>query len=254
MRHKSFVVIAVLLGVLWAVSVFAQAPARDVTVQGDSVRGPLVAGLISAYFGIKAVPVESRLGEYVLVSGPGGEEKIHFSPKLVSRLQKLSGNPRAGEGLMNVCPTQARQIHKAVGGGPLVTFRDDCGKKRAVLEGCRPGLCWVRNPTGTYWIIGKLGGVSVDGNINNPRYSQTNVSAKMQVEGGRWIRKIVIRNQEMAADAVLGSPGLQREIFAHLDRVAPLVSGKSGREGDTCFERTWKVCEDGKYFILKDES
>jgi len=58
----------------------------------------------------------------------------------------------------------------------------------------------------------------------------------------------------MAADAVLGSSGLQREIFAHLDRVTPLVSGKSGREGDTCFERTWKIREDGKYFILKDES
>ncbi len=89
----------------------------EVVVQGDKVRSGLVAELISSYFpGATGKAVEnSGLGEYVIVTGPGRTEKIHFSGKLVAKLKKLAANSKAGQGLMDICPTQAKQLKMAVG-------------------------------------------------------------------------------------------------------------------------------------------
>lgn len=88
----------------------------EVVIQGDKVRSELVANFISSYFpGATGKAVErSGLGEYVVVTGLGGTEKIHFSGKLVAKLKKLAANPKAGQGLTDICPTQARQLKKAV--------------------------------------------------------------------------------------------------------------------------------------------
>jgi hypothetical protein len=106
------VVAVALVMVFCAVSAFAQEIiTRDVTVEGDNVRGPLVTELVSSYFAdTQATYVHRPLGEYVIVTGPGGSQKIQFSRELVARLEK---NPQAG--LMNICPRQAEQLKEAVG-------------------------------------------------------------------------------------------------------------------------------------------
>lgn len=89
----------------------------EVVVQGDKVRSGLVADFVSSYFpGVTGKAVEnSSLGEYIVVTGQGGTEKIHFSGKLVAKLKRLAANPKAGQGLMDICPTQAKKLKMAVG-------------------------------------------------------------------------------------------------------------------------------------------
>lgn len=89
----------------------------EVVVQGDKLRSELVANFVGSYFpGVTGKAVErAGLGEYVLVTGPGGTERIHFSGKLVAKLKKLAANPKAGQGLMDICPTQAKKLKVAVG-------------------------------------------------------------------------------------------------------------------------------------------
>lgn len=110
---KKFVLFFALLTIL---AIANLAFADEVIVQGDKVRSELLANLVSSYFpGATGKAVEkSGLGEYVVVTGLGGTEKIHFSGKLVAKLKKLAANPKAGQGLTDICPTQARQLKKAV--------------------------------------------------------------------------------------------------------------------------------------------
>lgn len=111
MKTCVFIVLAVL-----AIANLAFAE-TEVIVQGDKARSGLVSELVSSYFpGVMGKAVESSgLGEYVVVTGPGGTEKIHFSAKLVTKLKKLAANPKAGQGLMDICPTQAKKLKVAVG-------------------------------------------------------------------------------------------------------------------------------------------
>jgi len=226
--------------VLLMVMVLASATAfagevREVTVKGDAVRGPLVAGLVNSYFpDTRGNLIEDKtLGEYVIVEGsPGGSEKIHFSSKLVAKLQKLAINPRTGEGLMDICPTQAGQLVRAVGpmkaiSEPLISFK------------CDSVDCWPRNPTGNYFSIGKLGNAIVFGNKNNSRFPANSVSAKIEKDSGVLVYKVAVRNPTTNPKTLL-VPGLCQEIEEHF-LVTPLKANGEGADGDSCFEKTWIV-------------
>lgn len=149
---SGIILVSLILGIVLT-AVLASAAERTITVKGDATRSSLVAGLVNSYFtGTKATAEEDKtLNEYVLVIGSGGTtEKIHFSHKLVAKLQKLASNPRAGEGLLDICPTQARQLIKAV--GPMKATAKGVGKPFKVVTvdancpACKPeigGKCYL---------------------------------------------------------------------------------------------------------------
>lgn len=231
---------------------------RDVTVRGDEVRGPLVAGLINAYFpDTRGVVAENKtLGEYVEVVGPGGTEKIHFSPKLVARLQKLSANPRAGEGLMNICPSQAKSLVKAI--GPMrVTLEPMIELEKASV--CdKKGGCYGKVLSGSYQTLQPYNGVRLVGNASNPKYPENSISFKVEYHragltgwtyGTSWGPTIVLRNPSMENPIQLVDVNANL-ILPYLQRATALKRGQPGVEGDSCWEVV--ILRDGT--IYKDES
>lgn len=238
--------------------VMTQVITRDVTVKGDTVRGPLVVGLVSAYFAdTKATYVpDNSLGEYVVVAGPGGAEKIHFSSKLVAKLQKLAVNPRASEGLMSVCPTQAGQLQRAI--GPMRATFEPLVKMEQVSR-CQEGGCYNgKILTGSYQTLQPYQGVRMVSNSGNHKYPQNSISFKVEYHragltgwtyGTSWGPTIVLRNVTMKnpIELVNVNSGL---ILDYLRRATALKQGQSGNEGDSCYEVV--ILRDGT--VYKDES
>lgn len=228
------------------------AEVREVTVTGDPARVSLVAGLITDYLGnVHVTPVTNDNGEYVVVQGPTGTEKIHFSPKLVAKLQSLRGKPRAGHGLWDICPTQARQLNAAIG-------KSDWERISAGKPYCSDGSCWPRNPTGNYTTMVPYGDIRVVWNSSNPKYPANSTSFKVEYHeaglpgwpyGTGWGPTIVFRNMSSVdPNSVLAANGPR--ILNYLNRISAIKRGQSGREGDSCYEVT--IVLDGT--VIKNES
>lgn len=245
MKRQTVCFLAVMAMVFCAVS-FAQATTitRDVTVAGDSTRGPLVTGLVNAYFpDTKAIATEDKnLGEYVIVTGPSGTEKIHFSPKLVATLQKLAANPRASESLMSVCPGQAGSLQKAI--GPMRATHEPLVRMEKISKCDEKGGCFGPGPVGKYMTLQPYQGVRLVSNSNNPRYPANAVTFKIERNranlpgwpyGNNWGPTIVLRNitMENPIHLVDANAGL---ILSYLQRITALKQGQPGNEGDSCWE------------------
>lgn len=237
----------------------AGALATDVAVKGDAVRGPVVSGLVNSYFpGVKAVAVEDKtLREDVIVVGPGGSEKIHFSEPLVTKLQKLTANPRAGQGLMDICPSQAKQLAKAVGPmpvakAPVITWEE----KSSTCD--RKGGCYGKVLTGSYQTLSPFRGVRVVANSNNPKYPKNSISFKVEFHGAGltgwtygsgWGPTIVLRNITMENPGELLNMATPCMI-PYLEALTASKKGIVANEGDSCGEVV--ILRDGS--IYKDES
>lgn len=261
MKRLSIVVLVLAISVLWSVAAMAQIQTvitRDATVKGDAVRGPLIAGLVNAYFpDTKAAYVsDTSLGEHVVVTGNGGSQSIHFSPKLVAKLQKVTANPRAAEGLMTICPTQAGQLQKAIGPmratlEPIIQIEQNsiCDKK---------GNCYGPAPTGKYVTLRPYQNVRLVSNTGNHKYPANSVTFKIEYHraglpgwtyGTGWGPTIVLRNVTVDNPIRLvdANAGL---ILDYLERITALKRGQPGNEGDSCWEVV--ILRDGT--IYKDES
>jgi hypothetical protein len=246
--------IAVLSIVAGAVS-FAQA--GQVTVKGDSVRVSLVSGLINDYFpGSQVSTIIEPDGEYVTVTGSGGFERIHFTPKLVARLETLVANPRAGDGLMNICPTQARQLSRAV--GPMRATAEPIRQVEQKSVCDQKGGCYGKVLTGDYQTLQPFEGVRMVANSGNHKYPENSIAFKIEYHragltgwtyGTDWGPTIVIRNPTMEnpLQLVYANAGC---IIDYLQRATALKTGQPGNEGDSCWEVV--ILRDGT--IYKDES
>lgn len=105
---------------------------------------------------------------------------------------------------------------------------------------CDSKDCWPKNPTGNYFGIGKIGDAVLVGNVNNSQYSSDSISAKLEYHSGTWGSRVVVRNITTSPENLLSS-GLRQEIANHLAKVSPYKVGQSGKEGESCFEKTWIV-------------
>jgi len=228
-------VFAVALAVIIGMSVAAFAGNAEQTI----------SGIVGMYYGT-APQVQSLGGNDYSVTGPGGTQPVTFTPQTIGKLEKLMDNPRSGDSLVSICPSQAKAIRLAmVGSGNAPSG----GMKDACLS------CWPRNPQGAYDEVQLTGCAPVSAdvvvlNTNNPRYGDNTLSAKMEYHGNRWERRLVIRNVSFSPSALV-TPGLAGQINAHFSRIAPATSGKAGSEGDSCFEGTWKVRDDGTYHLIR---
>ena len=234
---------------------------RDVTVKGDSVRAPLVSNLVLSYFAsTKVVPIISDdLGEYVIVSGSGGEEKIHFTPKLIKKLEKLSADPRAGQGLMDICPSQARSLIKAV--GQMVVDVKDPDELRASerVSFCDQNGCFNgRVVIGSYQTLQPFEGIRLVSNTGNHRYPENSITFKVEYHqkghpgwpyGTGWGPTIVLRNVTMENPMELVQTN-SCVILPYLEKTTNLKRGQPGNEGDSCYEVV--ILRDGT--VYKDES
>lgn len=239
------------------VGAFSYAQAGQVTIKGDSVRVSLVSGLINDYFpGSQVSTIIEPDGEYVTVTGSGGFERIHFTPPLVERLQKLVSNPRAGDGLMNICPTQARQLSKAV--GPMRIAPEQPMRAVERKSVCDQGGCYGKVLSGDYQTLQPYEGVRLVANTSNPKYPENSVTFKIEYHragltgwtyGTDWGPTIVIRNPTMEnpLQLVYANAGC---IMDYLQRATALKTGQPGNEGDSCWEVV--ILRDGT--IYKDES
>jgi len=254
---KTWIVLLMIVMVLASATAFA-GEVREVTVKGDAVRGPLVTGFVSNYFpDTKGNSVEDKsLGEYVIVIGPGGEEKIHFSPKLVAKLQKLAANPRAGEGLMDICPLQAGQLVRAV--GPMKVAMDPLIVTEKISVCDKKGGCYGKILTGDYQTLRPHERVRLVSNTSNPKYPDNLISFKIEYHragltgwpyGTGWGPTIVLRNitMENPLRLVEYNAGL---ILPYLESITALKKGQPGSEGDSCWEVV--ILRDGT--LYKDES
>jgi hypothetical protein len=108
--------------------------------------------------------------------------------------------------------------------------------------------CWPRNPKGNYFSLGKLGDAILFGNINNPLHKANSVSAKIEKDSGVWVRKVAVRNPTTTPKALL-IPGLYQEIQKHFQGIPP-KDNREGKNGDSCFEKTWVVDPDkGTFYV-----
>lgn len=280
---KTWIVVAMVL--LFAVSTAAWAVTetkettetkvivRNVVVKGDEVRGPLVAGLIDSYFpDTKGVVVEDKtLGEYVEVTGPNGTEKIHFTPKLVDRLKKLSANPRSAEGLMNICPSQAKSLIKAI--GPMkeekrtttVTTSNKTDKepnlelrKKVAASKCANGKCWNPKPEGEYpkSNIKKIGNAFFRVNTGHSHFKKNNlVSAKAECHAGKFEDWVVMRNATVSSENLF-TPEFRQVLADYFAEIKPLKANHScDKEGKSCLEKTWEINpETGIFSVFKNDS
>ncbi len=239
----------------------AGALAADVTVRGDTVRGPVVSALINSYFpGVKGVAVvDNSLGENVLVTGAGGSERIHFSGPLVAKLQKLTANPRAGEGLMSICPGQAKQLARAVGPMPVAVAKAPIITWEEKSSHCdRSGGCYGKVLTGKYRTLKPFQGVRLVSNVGNQNYPNNSISFKIEYHeagltgwpyGTGWGPTIVVRNATVENPFELLNMAAPC-ILPYLERIKALKKGQPGTEGDSCWEVV--LLRDGS--LYKDES
>lgn len=228
-------------------------PTQGVTVIGDTERSALVAGLIKDYLNVEIeVVIDANRGEYVMVTGPGGKQKIHFTPALVTKLVALRDNPQAGQGLMDICPTQARQIHAAIGKPSPV----------ATKSYCPDGSCWPKGPLlGKYTTLSPYEGVRMVWNIKNSKYPKKAISVKIEFQnenlpgwtyGTDWGPTIVFRNFENEDDAKALLDANASRILDYLTKVLALKKGQSGKVGDSCYEIT--ILENGTLLAEKNNS
>ena len=112
------------------------AQSSSVTIRGDRRRTAVLQGIIPSYWqGIPKIGIvhDNSLNNRVVVKGNGGTETIIFTEKTVSRLEKMATNPASGDSLTSICPSQARQLGRALG-RPSLTY---VPKKTA----CQDGAC-----------------------------------------------------------------------------------------------------------------
>lgn len=95
-----------------ATAVAKKGPCK-VTIYGDSARTAALKDIIQSYWGAE-VTVQPGAGHEVTVIGNGGKRLVPISDKLLGQLQKLVGNPNAGDSLNSLCPEQAKLLREAV--------------------------------------------------------------------------------------------------------------------------------------------
>ncbi|MFA5961084.1 MAG: hypothetical protein WC848_00155 [Parcubacteria group bacterium] len=246
----------------WVETTGSEIRTRNVTVKGDSVRVSLVFRIINDYSPNSQVStiIDPNQGEYVIVTGVGGSERVHFSPKLVVKLEKLSDNPRAGAGLMdmNICPTQARQLSTVI--GPMRTTHEPMRavESKSICDqkgGCYNGKVLI----GDYQTLVPYNGVRLVSNTGNHKYPENSVSFKVEghiknidgwTYGKDWGPTIVLRNVTMENPIQLIDVNAGC-ILAYLEKITALKRGTPIiKDGDSCYEVV--ILRDGT--IYKNES
>lgn len=222
---------------------------RDVSIKGTSERATVVGALIESYFDSVRVSrvADTGAGVYVTVTGPKGTEKIHFSDKLVAKIKALQANPKAGQGLMAICPTQGGQLQKAIGNLKVTETTKTTLSQGETTPVCKEGVCHAPNPNGRYIDHTVFGGVRVVVVRGNAYFPQNTVSGKLECYNSRFPKLwgygsgfgpvIVVRNPTVSVESLLSTNG--NALVQYLERVWPLKYGQGcPKDGTSCFEVT----------------
>lgn len=86
-----------------------------VTLRGEATRTKELKRIITAYWGVEVEIKAVTKGHDVVVTGAGGTRMVPVSDKLLTKLEKLSGDGNAGDSLNSLCPKQAKSLREAIG-------------------------------------------------------------------------------------------------------------------------------------------
>lgn len=82
-------------------------------LEGNQARTEVLKDIISSYWNVQ-VQTRPGTGHNVTVTGPVASRSVPISDPLLGELQKLVGNPNAGQSLNSLCPEQAKLLREAV--------------------------------------------------------------------------------------------------------------------------------------------
>ncbi len=148
-----------------------------VYVQANQRRVSMLRDIIPSHWQETAevvTTIDSSLGNKTVVRGNGGTETIIFTEKTVARLEKMATNPASGDSLLAICPTQAKQLGRALGRPTLATYTASCPggncehAKIKHLKACTKPLDWHTTTNGTpvAYVVCELKGGKREGQIS----------------------------------------------------------------------------------------